>query len=51
MYVNSMYLFVIGEIVPQILSDQLTLSQPGGKDYAHYISTGTPGFSDPLTAL
>ena len=36
---------------PQILADQLTLSQPGGGDYAHYITTGTPGFSDLPTAL
>ena len=33
------------------LADQLTLFQPGGTDYAHLISTGTPGFSDPPTAL
>ena len=25
--------------------------QPGGTDYAHLITTGTPGFSDPPTAL
>ena len=31
---------------PQILADQLTLSQPGGADYAHHINTGIPGFSD-----
>ena len=36
---------------PQILADQLTLSQPGGADYAHHITTGTPGFSDLPTAL
>ena len=36
---------------PQILADQLTLSQPGGTDYAHLITTGTPGFSDLPTAL
>ena len=35
----------------QILADQLTLSQPGGTDYAHLITTGTPGFSDLPTAL
>ena len=29
---------------PQILADQLTLSQPRGADYAYHISTGTPGF-------
>ena len=26
-------------------ADQLTLSQPGGADYAHHINTGTLGFS------
>ena len=36
---------------PQILADQLTLSQPGGADYVHYINTGTPRFSDFPTAL
>ena len=36
---------------PQILVDQLTLSQPGGVDYAHHITSGTPGFSDLPTAL
>ena len=36
---------------PQILADQLTLSQPGGVDYAHYITTGNTGFSDPPMAL
>ena len=30
----------------QILTDQLTLSQRVGADYAHHITTGTPGFSD-----
>ena len=35
----------------QILADQLTLFQPGGTDYAHLITTGTPGFSDLQTAL
>ena len=35
----------------QILADQLTLSQPGGTNYAHLINTGTPGFSDLPTAL
>ena len=28
---------------PHILADQLTLYQPGGADYAHHITTGTPG--------
>ena len=36
---------------PQILAAQSTLSQPGGADYAHLITTGTPGFSDLRTAL
>ena len=36
---------------PQILADQLTLSQSGGTDYAHLITSGTPGFSYLLTAL
>jgi hypothetical protein len=31
--------------------DQLTLSQQGGADYAHHITTDTPGFSDLPTAL
>ena len=35
----------------QILADQLTLFQPGGTDYAHLITTGTPEFSDLPTAL
>ena len=35
----------------QILVDQLTLFQPGGTDYAHLITTGTPGFSDLPMAL
>ena len=34
-----------------ILADQLTLFQPGGTDYPHLITTGTPGFSDLPTAL
>ena len=34
-----------------ILSDQLTLFQPGGTDYAHRITTGTPGCLDLPTAL
>jgi hypothetical protein len=37
---------------PQILADQLTLSQLlRGTDYADLIITGTPGFSDLPTAL
>ena len=34
-----------------ILADQLTLSQPRGADYAHLITSGTPGFLDLPTAL
>ena len=36
---------------PQILADQLTLSQSEGANYAHQITTGTPGFSDLPTVL
>ena len=36
---------------PQILADQLTLSQPRGADYSNQINTGIPGFSDLPTAL
>ena len=36
---------------PQILAEQLSLYQPGGADYGHQITTGTPGFSDLPTAL
>ena len=40
---------------PHILADQLTLIQQWGADYAHHITTGTPGtpgFSDlPTTCL
>ena len=36
---------------PQFLTDQLTLSQPGGADYAHHSTTSPPGFSDLATAL
>ena len=36
---------------PQILADQLTLSKQGGADYAHHITTGTPGFSNLPKAL
>ena len=35
----------------QIFTNQLTLFQPGGTDYAHLITTGTPRFSDLPTAL
>ena len=34
-----------------ILADQLTLSQPDGADYAHQITTDTPGFLDFPRAL
>ena len=35
----------------QIFADKLNLSQPGGADYAHHITTGIPGFSDPPPTL
>ena len=35
----------------QVLAATLTLSQPGGADYAHYITTGTTGSADLHTAL
>ena len=35
----------------QILAAQLTLFQPGGTDYAHLITIGTPGISNLPTAL
>ena len=28
------------------LADQLTISQPGGADYAYHITNGTTGFSE-----
>ena len=31
-----------GQLPPQILADQLTLSQPGGADYAHHSTTCPP---------
>ena len=36
---------------PPILSNQLTLSQPGWADYAHHSTKCPPGFSDLATAL
>ena len=36
---------------PQILADQLTLSQPRGANYANQIILAPPGFSDLPTAL
>ena len=38
-------------MAPQILADQLILSQPEGADYAHQITTGNPGFPNLPTAL
>ena len=35
----------------QILADELTLFQPLGTDYAHLITTGTPGVLDLPTPL
>ena len=40
-----------GHETPQILTDQLTLSQQGGTNYTHHITTGPPGFLDRPTAL
>ena len=42
-----------GHALPLILADLLTLSQPGGADYARLITTCPHplGFSDPPTAL
>ena len=40
-----------GHMLPHFLADRLTLSQPGETDYAHLITTGTPGFLDLPTAL
>ena len=36
---------------PQILADQLTLSQPGGENYAHHITASTSRFSDLPTTM
>ena len=36
---------------PQILTDHLILFQQVGADYAHHITTGTPGFLNLHTAL
>ena len=42
----------LGPGVPwHILTDQLTLSQPIGADYAHQMILPPPGFSDLPTAL
>ena len=40
-----------GALAPQFLAEQLTLSQPGGADYARHSPTSPPGFSDLVTAL
>ena len=36
---------------PPVLAKQLTLSQPGGTDYAHHSTMSPPGFSDLATGL
>ena len=49
-----MYPGVLSGVLPwhlQIFPDQLTLSQPGGTDYAHLVTIGTLGFSDSPAAL
>ena len=40
-----------GSIAPPDFGRSVNLSQPGGTDYAHYITTGIPGFSSLPTAL
>ena len=35
----------------QVLAATLTLFQPEGEDYAHQITTSTPGFADLPSAL
>ena len=40
-----------GGFSPQFLAEQVTLSQPGGADYAHHSTTSPPGVSDLATAL
>ena len=40
-----------GQLPPQILADQLPLSQPGGADYAHHSTTSSPKFSDLASGL
>ena len=40
-----------GAMAPPDFGKSVTLSQPGGTDYAHLFTTGTPGFSDLPTAL
>ena len=40
-----------GAVAPQFLAEQLTLSQPGGADYAHHSTMSPPGFSGLATAL
>ena len=42
---------VLGVSLPQFLADQLTLFQPGGSDYAHPITAGTPKFFNPPPSL
>ena len=34
-----------------VLEDQVTIFQPGGTNYAHLITTGTPRFTDLPTVL
>ena len=41
----------VGTCPHQVLAATLTLSQPGGADYAHHSTTSPPGFSDLATAL
>ena len=43
-YIFKSVLFKIGLLCPQILSAQLTLSQPGGTEYARKIILAPPDF-------
>ena len=49
---THIWMYVAGvSSLPQILAEQLTLSQPGGADYSLLTTNGTPLFSDLPTAL
>ena len=50
-YAGVSSLGVLGVRVCLILADHIILFQPGGTDYAHLITIGTPEFSDLPTAL
>jgi hypothetical protein len=48
---STVYRGVVPGVAGGTMEDQLTLSQTGGTDYSHHITTGTPGFSDLPTVL